>query len=69
MRRPALLACLAFAPVALAACSQESSADAESEEGAFSSNQATLLDFEFDGELSTDSSWDDTRASSTRPRR
>jgi hypothetical protein len=59
MRRPALLACLAFAPLALAACSQESASDAETEEGAFSSNQATLLDFEFDGELVTDSSWDD----------
>ena len=29
------------------------------DEGAFSSNQATLLDFEFDGELVTDSSWDE----------
>jgi hypothetical protein len=59
MRRPALLACLAFAPLALAACSQDSSSDSEMDEGAFSSNQATLLDFEFDAELLTDSSWDD----------
>lgn len=59
MRRPALLVCLAFAPLALAACSQEASDDAEHEEGAFSSNQATLMDFEFDGELVTDSSFDD----------
>src|SRR5688572_17133499 len=59
MRRPSLLACLAFAPLALAACSQDSSDGAETEEGAFSSNQATLLDFEFDGELLTDSSFDD----------
>lgn len=62
MRRSALLACLACLPVALsvAGCSHDSS-DAESDEGAFSSNQATLLDFEFDGELVTDSSWNDTQ--------
>jgi hypothetical protein len=33
--------------------------DTSGGEGAFSSNQATLLDFEFDAELTTDSSWND----------
>src|ERR1044072_6293575 len=62
MRRPSLLACIAFAPFALLACSRATDSDAESDEGAFSSNQATLLDFEFDGELVTDSAWDDKAA-------
>ncbi len=59
MRRPALLlATLAFSSLALGACAGET-ADSETDEGAFSSNQATLLDFEFDGELLTDTSWND----------
>ena len=57
MRRLLLLATLAVSTVTVAACSQES--DPASDDSDFSSNQATLLDFEFDGELLTDSSWND----------
>jgi hypothetical protein len=61
MRRIALssLAPVVFSVVALAGCASESVSETETDEGAFSSNQATLLDFEFDAELSTDSSWND----------
>ena len=55
MRRSLVLLPLALA---LFACSADSSDEAGKEDD-FSSNQATLLDFEFDGELTTDSSWDD----------
>jgi hypothetical protein len=44
---------------AITACSSSGGEDASGGEGAFSSNQATQLDFEFDAELTTDSSWDD----------
>jgi len=44
----------------LAGCSKEASDDDDAtDEGAFSSNQATQLDFEFDASLVTDSSWND----------
>lgn len=68
MRRSALFAPLArVAPVVLsvlalgaaAGCAAETTPETETDEGAFSSNQATLLDFDFDAELSTDSSWND----------
>ncbi len=63
MRRSAVLAPLAplaLSLLTLAGCAADSAPrDAETEEGAFSSNQATLLDFEFDAELQTDSSWND----------
>ena len=42
-----------------AGCGSSTSEDAAGGEGAFSSNQATELDFEFDAELTTDSSWND----------
>ncbi len=48
-----------FSLLVVAGCSQSSSDDAAGGEGAFSSNQATELDFEFDAQLSTDSSWND----------
>jgi hypothetical protein len=52
---------VAFSMLAVAGCSSSAPADGSSgpSEDAFSSNQATLLDFEFDAELSTDSSWND----------
>ncbi|HSO32161.1 MAG TPA: PPC domain-containing protein [Labilithrix sp.] len=61
MRRTALLAPVALSLLALAGCSADagSSPDPGTSEHDFSSNQATLLDFEFDAELSTDSSFDD----------
>lgn len=61
MRRIALssLAPVAFSVLALVGCASEAASETETDEGAFSSNQATLLDFEFDAELSTDSSWND----------
>ena len=51
---------VALSLAAVAGCSADAkpSNDGPSED-AFSSNQATLLDFEFDAELSTDSSWND----------
>jgi len=55
---PVALSLLALSTGALAGCSAESP-DATSGEEAFSSNQATLLDFEFDAELVTDFSWND----------
>lgn len=57
MRRSLVLLPLALV---LFACSADSSDEAGKEDD-FSSNQATLLDFEFDGELTTDSSWDDKK--------
>ncbi|HSO36976.1 MAG TPA: hypothetical protein VLT33_30840, partial [Labilithrix sp.] len=61
MRRTALLAPVALSLLALAGCSADagSGSDPGTSEHDFSSNQATLLDFEFDAELSTDSSFDD----------
>lgn len=51
-----------FAPTLVIALLAGCSADSKSgvtDEGNFSSNQATLLDFEFDGSLVTDFSWND----------
>ncbi|CAN5878049.1 hypothetical protein BH11MYX4_BH11MYX4_55640 [soil metagenome] len=61
MRRTALLAPVALSLLALAGCSADAGSSSEpgTSEHDFSSNQATLLDFEFDAELSTDSSFDD----------
>jgi hypothetical protein len=61
MRRTALLAPVALSILALVGCSADSDAGAGTgvDEGEFSSNQATLLNFEFDAELSTNSSFDD----------
>lgn len=62
MHRPLVrFALLALPVAALAACTANTSPDwgPDGAEGAFSSNQATLLEFEFDGELVTDSSWND----------
>lgn len=59
MRRFALLAPVVLSVLALGGCAAEPAPDTETDEGAFSSNQASLLDFEFDGTLSTDSSWND----------
>ena len=58
---------LAFAPallsvVALVGCSNVTATDAETDERAFSSNQAVLLDFEFDASLESDSVWNDEQA-------
>lgn len=49
------------AVVGLAACSSAEEETTDVGEGAFSSNQATLLDFDFDGELVTTSSWNDNQ--------
>ena len=57
MRRSLLIASAVLSAFVLSACSAEPDEGSSDED--FSSNQATLLDFEFDGELSTDSSWDD----------
>ncbi len=60
MRRFALLASGLVSLLAIAGCAADSEAgDDATDEGAFSSNQATLLDFEFDASLITDSSWND----------
>lgn len=53
---PVLLSALA-----LGGCAADAPAETDTGEGAFSSNQATLLDFEFDASLTTDSSWDDNQ--------
>lgn len=53
------LAPVALSVLALVGCASESSPNAETGDDDFSSNQATLLDFEFDAELTTDSSWND----------
>ena len=45
--------------VAVAGCSAGAAADTDNSEGDFSSNQATLLDFEFDSSMLADSSFDD----------
>ncbi|MDB4942360.1 MAG: Alkaline serine protease [Labilithrix sp.] len=64
MRRSALTRSL-VGPVAVlalsvvAGCSADASPDSATSEGEFSSNQSTLLDFDFDAELVTDSSFDD----------
>ena len=60
MRRTALLAPVALFLVALVGCSADSAHDPiGTGEPEFSSNQATLLDFEFDAELLADFSFDD----------
>ena len=61
MHRTALLAPVAFSLLALAGCSADAGSDSKigGSEDDFSSNQATLLDFEFDASLQTDSSFDD----------
>ena len=50
---------LSFSVLALAACSAAGDDDTQGDDAdqAFSSNLATLVDFEFDGELVTDSTW------------
>jgi len=55
-----------LAPVVLSAvaafavgCASEPTSDPAGDESDFSSNQATLLDFEFDAELETDSVWNE----------
>lgn len=48
---------LSFSVLALAACSAAGDDADQGTEQAFSSNLATLVDFEFDGELVTDSTW------------
>lgn len=60
MRRFALIASSLVSLLAFAGCAADAEPDdAATDEGEFSSNQATLLDFEFDGSLVTDSSWND----------
>ena len=61
MRRIALLLPVGLSLLALAGCGADSRSSAGTgiSEGDFSSNQGTLLDFEFDAELATDSSFDD----------
>ncbi len=57
MTRSYSLSCFAcFALAGLAACSAPAEDDGVAE-GSFSSREATLVDFEFDGELVTDSTW------------
>ncbi len=52
---------VSFLPVLFVACSAANE-QADVAEAPFSSNQATLLDFEFDGELVTDSAWNTDKA-------
>jgi hypothetical protein len=60
MRRSAPIALpVLLATLALGGCAADAPADSATGDDAFSSNQATLLDFEFDASLTTDSSWDD----------
>jgi hypothetical protein len=59
MRSP-LVVSVALSFAALVGCSADSH-EPVVDDPAFSSNQATLLDFEFDAELSTDASWDDNQ--------
>jgi len=61
MRRSARLLPVGLSLLALVGCRADATSSREPgvSEGDFSSNQATLLDFEFDAELSTDSSFDD----------
>jgi len=62
MRSRSILFAIGFLPVLALGCSQETSDDgSETGDNAFSSNQATLLDFEFDGQLTTDMSWSDSQ--------
>ena len=65
MRRPALFAValpvLLTTAFASAGCAADAPAETATGDNAFSSNQATLLDFEFDAQLTTDSSWDDNQ--------
>ncbi|MBS2016695.1 MAG: PPC domain-containing protein [Deltaproteobacteria bacterium] len=57
MRR-SLLAPVVLSIVGLVGCASES-AEPAADDSDFSSNQATLLDFEFDAELETDSVWNE----------
>ena len=61
MRRPSFLASLAIATLtALAGCSADDADDGPPrDESDYSTDQATLMDFEFDGSLLTDDSWND----------
>lgn len=54
--RASLASLAALVALAAPGCAAEPN-DAGQQEGDFSSNQATLLDFEFDAELTTDFSW------------
>jgi hypothetical protein len=62
MRRIALLLSASLSLFTIAGCSAGESDDVSGDEGAFSSNQATQLDFEFDAELTTDFAWDEKSA-------
>jgi hypothetical protein len=63
MRRSAPIALpVLLASLALGGCAADAPADSATGDDAFSSNQATLLDFEFDASLTTDSSWDDKQS-------
>jgi hypothetical protein len=57
MRRPSFAFAALFSVFAVAACTGEE--DVQNGDQNFSSNQATLLDFEFDGSMIVDFSWDD----------
>ena len=61
MRRSAPIALsVLLASLALGGCARAPApADSATGDDAFSSNQATLLDFDFDAELTTDQSWND----------
>jgi hypothetical protein len=61
MRRSFLLASAVVSLVALAGCSRDTAGSEVGAENAFSSNQATQLDFEFDAELVTDFVWNDSQ--------
>lgn len=58
MRRIAFLASLFAAPSVVLGCSADAPPPSSTDD-AFSSDQATLLDFELDGTLETDASWND----------
>ncbi|MBX3190007.1 MAG: PPC domain-containing protein [Labilithrix sp.] len=59
MRRLFSIVPVALSLCALAGCSADTASEADESESNFSSNQATLLDFEFDGSLLTDSVWNE----------
>ncbi len=58
--RASLVSLAAILALATPGCADSTDEEGK-DEGAFSSNQATLLDFEFDAELETDFSWDQTQ--------
>ncbi len=55
--RASLAACAALVALSATGCADEVAGAGAARDDDFSSNQATLLDFEFDGELVTDSTW------------